>query len=98
MATPEWVPPQPSPFSAEKAVYAALPIAYSFIGDANGWYVGRINLHSLRQRPESWCYKVGFRQEGREAMDRSVNIGVDFAGRVGTMSTNSPGNVELNSN
>ena len=85
---PEWVLPQPSPFPAEKAVYAALPIAYSLVGDADGWYVARINLYSLPQRPESWCYKVGFRQEGREAMDRSVNIGVDFAGRVGTMRTN----------
>ena len=85
---PEWVLPQPSPFPAEKAVYAALPVAYSLVGDADGWYVARINLYSLPQRPESWCYKVGFRQEGREAIDRSVNIGVDFAGRIGTMRTN----------
>jgi len=84
---PEWVLPQPSPFPAEKAVCAALPVAYSFVGDADGWYVSRIRLYSLPQRPESWCYKVGFRQEGREARDRSINIGVDFAGRVGTMIT-----------
>ncbi len=85
---PEWVPPQPSPFPAEKAVRAAFPVAHSFVGDVDGWYVGSIRLYSLPEQPESWYYGVSFRPVTPTAITKFVAIGVDFAGRVGRMSTN----------
>ena len=94
-AAPEWVLPQPSPFPVEKAVGAAFQVAHSLVTvrDVDAWYVSQIRLYSLPQRPESWCYSVWFWQEGRRADDRSIHIGVDFAGRVGAMSTNEIRNV-----
>jgi len=83
-SAPGWIPSEPLPFPAHKAVEAAAPVARSVAGSLGSWRVSQINLSSLEPpRTQSWYYGVSFEPSGPNRSNDGVIVAVDFAGRVG---------------
>ena len=71
ISAPGWIPSEPSPFPAHKAVEAAAPVARSAAGSLGSWRVSGIRLYSLGPpRTQSWYYGVPVQARGG---DRSID-------------------------